>query len=116
MKKDIDILKNIKMYCEYIWKTIARFGDDKKVFDSDQDYQNSVCMNLLQIGESVGRLSEDFKNATSDRIYWPAIKGMRNVLVHNYGAVDYDSVWNTAKNDLSVLHAVCTELIELYEE
>ena len=41
---------------------------------------------------------------------------MRNVLVHNYGAVDYDSVWNTAKNDLSVLYAVCTELIELYEE
>ena len=116
MKKDIDILKNMKMYCEYIWKTIARFGDDKEIFDSDRDYQNSVCMNLLQIGELVGRLSEDFKNATSDHIYWPAIKGMRNVLVHNYGAVDYDSVWLTAKNDLSVLYAVCTELVDLYEE
>ena len=54
----------------------------------DRDYRNSVCMSLLQIGELTGHLTEDFREGTKDSIYWPAIKGMRNLFAHNYGAVD----------------------------
>ncbi len=32
-------------------KSVKRFGNDKAVFDVDNDYRNSVCMSLLQIGE-----------------------------------------------------------------
>lgn len=82
-KKNIDILEHIKMYCEDIMKSVKRFGNDKAVFDVDNDYRNSVCMSLLQIGELTGHLTEDFREETKNKIFWPAIKGMRNLFAHN---------------------------------
>jgi uncharacterized protein with HEPN domain len=38
-------------------------------------------MCIIQIGEYVGRLSEDFKD-TNDNIPWKRIKGMRNIATH----------------------------------
>lgn len=71
------------MYCEDILKSVKRFGNDKVVFDVDNDYRNSVCMSLLQIGELTGHLTEDFREETKNKIFWPAIKGMRNLFAHN---------------------------------
>ena len=51
------ILRYILKYCNFIGKSIERFGDSFEVFDSDEDYHSSVCMHMLQIGELVGRLS-----------------------------------------------------------
>lgn len=31
------------------------------------------------------------------------MKGMRNIIVHDYGAVDLDLVWQTAEADLTTL-------------
>ena len=31
------------------------------------------------------------------------MKGMRNLLIHEYGDVDLHTVWDTVKNDLPVL-------------
>lgn len=47
-------------------------------------------MSLLQIGELAGHLSEDYRETTKEFVYWPAIKGMRNVFTHDYGVIDYD--------------------------
>ncbi len=111
MKKNVDILKHIRTYCEDIESALERFGKDKMVFDTDRDYRNSVCMSLLQIGELTGHLSEDFRERTREAIYWPAIKGMRNLFAHNYGAVDIDRVWETAISDIPVLHLFCDKTI-----
>lgn len=73
---------------------------EKDIFDTDRDYRNSVCMSLLQIGELTGHLTENFREDTKDSIYWPAIKGMRNLFAHNYGAVDVGLVWETAVSDI----------------
>ena len=72
-RRDIDILNHIIGYCEDIQKTMARFGEDKMVFESDRDYCNSVCMSLMQIGELAGHLTEEYRDSTQNRMYWPAI-------------------------------------------
>ncbi|MDD6307022.1 MAG: DUF86 domain-containing protein [Clostridiales bacterium] len=74
---------------------------------SDIDYRNSVCMSLLQIGELTGHLSEDYRETTKELVYWPAIKGMRNVFAHDYGAIDYDRVWDTVIEDIPILLEFC---------
>lgn len=109
-KSDIYILKHIKGYCQAIERSVIRFGEDLNVFEEDEDYRNSVCMNLLQIGELVGHLSEEFKN-TNKEIYWPAIKGMRNVFAHEYGNVKLPQVWNTVIKDVPVLLEFCNKTI-----
>lgn len=110
-KQDIDILEHIRSYCMDIQSAVQRFGNDKGVFENDRDYRNSVCMSLLQIGELTGYLTDDFKMKTREQIYWPAIKGMRNIFAHNYGAVDVDRVWDTAVNDIPQLYSFCEETI-----
>lgn len=60
-------------------------------------------MSLLQIGELTSHLSGEFKKETKADIYWPAIKAMRNLLAHNYGAVDIDRVWETIIREIPLL-------------
>ena len=114
MKKNIDIPWHILMYCEDIGAALEHFGREKDIFDTDRDYRNSVCMSLLQIGELTGHLTEDFREGTKDFIYWPAIKGMRNLFAHNYGAVDVGLVWETAVSDIPVLHEFCERTIRMF--
>lgn len=114
MKKAADILDHIKRYCEDVQETLERFGRDKTVFETDRDFRNSICMSLLQIGELTGHLPEDFRKATKATIYWPAIKGMRNLFAHNYGAIDIDLVWETAIHDIPMLLVFCDKAVEMH--
>lgn len=113
-KKTVDILRHIRIYCEDIEETIGRFGNERSAFEADRDYRNSVCMSLLQIGELTRLLPEDFREDTKGTVYWPAIKGMRNLFAHNYGAVDVRLVWETVVKDISLLHRFCDEMIRVY--
>ena len=54
------------------------------------------------IGEAASRVSEE-RRQELERIPWRAIVGMRNRLVHGYGAVDRDILWNVVGDDLSQL-------------
>jgi len=84
MNKDIGIIKLILKYIESILKTQKSFGNDVSVFRADKDYFNSVCMNLLQIGELSHHLTSEFIETHTD-IPWKSIIGLRNVVVHGYG-------------------------------
>ncbi len=105
--KNKDILEHISAYCEDIEAAVERFGREKNIFETDRDYRNSVCMSLLQIGELTGHLTEDFRERTKESVFWPAIKGMRNLFAHNYGAVDVGRVWETVRSDIPTLRAFC---------
>lgn len=109
--RDRDIILHMQRYCGDIQKFVERFGKDPEIFGSDLDYRNSICMSLLQIGELVGHLSDEFKEDTKSGIYWPAVKGMRNLFAHNYGAMDIDRVWDTVLYDIPVLMKFCSETI-----
>ncbi len=110
--KNIDILEHISTYCEDIEATVERFGREKTIFETDRDYRNSVCMSLLQIGELTGHLTEDFRERTKESVFWPAIKGMRNLFAHNYGTVDVGRVWETVQSDIPALHAFCNRTLK----
>lgn len=105
--KDYEIIRHIGCYCIDIQNTMNRFGKAQAAFENDVDYRNSICMSLLQIGELTGHLSEEFREETKQFVYWPAIKGMRNVFAHDYGAIDYERVWETVEEDIPVLLEFC---------
>ena len=58
--RDAQILTHILEYCNRIERTLSRFGKDFDVFLEDQDYMDSVSMNLLQIGELAGKFSDAY--------------------------------------------------------
>nr|WP_257789578.1 HepT-like ribonuclease domain-containing protein [Acutalibacter muris] len=80
------------------------------IFASNSVYRNAVCLCLLQIGELVNYLSEDFKS-TYPQIPWQAIRGMRNVVAHEYGKIDTATVWETAENGVQELQEFCRQVL-----
>ena len=58
-----------------------------------------MLIKKIQIGENVNRLSDEFK-AKLNKINIKGIIGFRNYLVHGYGTMDNNIIWNTLKNDL----------------
>jgi len=108
---DLQRLEHIRVYCEEIAETIVRFGPAYEAFARDKDFYRSVTMNIFQIGELVGGLSDAFKAATRKQILWGSIKGMRNFVAHDYARIDMQTVWDTAVNDVPVLLEFCIEIL-----
>ncbi len=110
---DIQRLNHIYDYCREIEKTIERYGNSFEIFDKDADYQRSVSFCILQIGELSGGLSAEYRSATVDSMPWTAIKGMRNLVAHNYGSMSRGIIWETATHDIPLLRDFCQKQLEL---
>jgi uncharacterized protein with HEPN domain len=64
---------------------------------------------LHRIGEAVSRLEAGFV-AEHPAVQWHKMKGMRNVIAHHYGFVDYRIVWRTLSdvlpNDVAAIQRI----------
>jgi len=62
-----------------------------------------ACIKQMEIiGEASNHISEELKVLFTD-IEWNSIKGMRNVLVHEYFGIDTRLIWEIIKYDLPEL-------------
>lgn len=115
--RDQQRLLKIQEYCNVIQATVSRYGDSFEVFQTDRDYQNSVSFSILQIGELVVGFTQEYRTATKEQIPWPQIRGMRNIIVHNYGSVNLKVVWDIVTVDILELERFCKEqLANSHEE
>ncbi|MCY7350980.1 MAG: DUF86 domain-containing protein [Cytophagaceae bacterium] len=62
------------------------------------------------IGEAAGQLSRGLHGEFSE-VEWVAIKGMRNILIHEYFGVDYKVLWSSIKQDVPVLKEKMEEIL-----
>jgi uncharacterized protein with HEPN domain len=67
-------------------------------------------MALINRGESVKKLSEDFKHEHHD-IEWSEIVGLRNLAVHNYDGLHLDRVWGNITKDVPALLIQMKEIL-----
>ena len=116
IERDVSVLKYMLKYANEIILAKNRFGDDKKSFDDDALYRNSVAMSLLQIGELTTHLSDEFKTAFSNDIDWRGLKSFRNICAHNYLGIDIDVVWNEVNSFLPKFIDFCTAQIQTLSE
>ncbi|GAA1392833.1 DUF86 domain-containing protein [Luteococcus peritonei] len=92
-----DILASIDRCREYA----THFGDEQL---GEMAYE-AVLRNLAVIGEAVRALSDETKDAMS-QVPWPAIAGLRNVVIHEYFRIDRDLVEDIVHTQLEVLRDV----------
>ena len=104
--RDREIVAHIYRYCEQIEVAHEDFGRSRERFDRSTTYQNAVSMCILQIGELVNHLTDDFKRE-NDTIPWRKIRGMRNYVAHEYGSIDLDVVWFVATQSIQDLKRFC---------
>lgn len=101
-RKDWIALQKIKGHADIaisFCKEINAYEDFKEDIKT-----NMACVfALMQIGElSKGALSEKIKSEITD-IPWHNLNGLRNRIVHGYDDIDYQTIFDTIKNDLPEL-------------
>jgi len=74
--------------------------------DEGLDRLDAIAMMLVAIGENTHRLDKLIAQELFDQhpdIDWLGIKGLRNVLAHNYFSIDAEEVYRICSNDIASL-------------
>ena len=69
----------------------------EEVFLKDEKTQRAFARSIEIIGEAVKNISSDVMIKYKE-VPWRNIAGMRDKLIHGYFSVDYEIVWDVAKN------------------
>jgi uncharacterized protein with HEPN domain len=91
-----DILDSARAICCY------PAGVSQEQFEANLEKQDAVIRRYAIMGEAARRLSPAALKTLAD-LPWKQIRGMRNVLIHDYDEVDEATLWHTAQNDLPAL-------------
>jgi uncharacterized protein with HEPN domain len=99
-EKDRQILLSILSYLDGIHRTHIVFKNDPEIFRDNVDYQYSVAFALIQVGELTGKLEVDIPDKVN-------IRSLRNRIVHGYGSIDKEQLWEISHQDVRDLrHAI----------
>lgn len=77
-------------------------GIERTDFMQDELRQDAVVRQIEIVGEATKRLSDQFRSQESS-IPWKQIAGMRDKLIHDYGDVALERVWDAATEKIPEL-------------
>jgi uncharacterized protein with HEPN domain len=72
---------------------------DFDAWQNDEKTIDAVIRNLEIIGEASSHLPIEIQEQYED-VPWGMMKGIRNILAHEYFGVDLEILWKTIKEDL----------------
>lgn len=82
-----------------------------KQFMNDTKTQDAVIRNLEVIGEATKNLSIRLRKKYI-QIPWKDMAGMRDKMIHHYFGINYDIVWEIAKEQISKILSQIEGIIE----
>ena len=100
----MDNIKNNIYYIQKIRKDLEINEEHMRDVRMEELNVNEVLLDsklfrMIQISENAKRLTDEYKLSHS-HIPGSALSGMRNRIVHDYGNVDLNIVYETLKNDM----------------
>ena len=103
--RDRTIADKILEYCGEIENILVRLNHSEEAFRKDKGLSAGAVFYIAQIGELSVHFSEEFKEAHNE-IPWREIKGMRDILIHEYHAASTKTIWETVTEDIPALQAM----------
>jgi uncharacterized protein with HEPN domain len=85
---------------------------DLETYVRTRSVRSSVEREFIIIGEAVSVLGRTDPESFSRISHARLIIGLRNVLTHDYPAVDEETLYGVARSDLPVLRSECAALLE----
>ena len=101
-EKIVGMLRFVEEQGSFIERTTKHLNSHHDFLTSDSGMVlfNSTCMCLQTIGETVRQidnLTEEKFIVNYNEIPWKRIIGLRNILSHEYAAIDPEGIFNTIK-------------------
>lgn len=84
-----------------------------EAFIDSEEKVSAVLYQFMVLGEALSQISETFRAAHPGcpwLLWLKTIKGMRNIVVHDYVKVDNAMIWQTILDDLPPLRAALAKL------
>jgi len=108
--------RDFRLYIDDILEAIHQIQTyivdlDEDAFARDRKTQDAVIRNLEIIGEAAGNLPEQFQKTAPD-IDWRKIKGLRNILIHEYFGINIPIIWDVVQSKLGPLETACRKLLK----
>ncbi len=72
--------------------------------------KRAVCMTVINIGELVKNLSDDFRSS-NNHVPWKLIAGFRDIAAHKYGSLRMKDVYTTVMDDFPILKENINEIL-----
>jgi len=102
-----------------LWDMLAFAGEVRsmisgvsyKRFLKDRKLMRAVERSAELIGEAARRVSPSMQAAHAD-IPWRRIIGLRNILAHEYGRVDYEMLYKAAAEDMPELIRLLKKIVK----
>lgn len=111
-KNIIPFLKHIIEEIEYLLQNSKDL--EFKEFINDETLKRSFVRSLEIIGEATKNLITNFRKKYS-QINWEKMAGLRDILIHQYFGVDYKTVWDIIKNNISPLKKQIEDILKEIE-
>ena len=92
----VDILESAKIALDYV------AGKSWDQFYEDMQCQDAVLRRIEIIGEAARHISPQAQKKYA-QIPWRDLTVLRNLVIHQYDAVDIKQVWDTVQNKLPQL-------------
>lgn len=86
-------------------------GRSRADYDTDLGLRRSVERATELIGEAATNISDQTRLRYSE-IPWRKIIGQRNVLIHDYGDVDDELVWNLVELEIPKLELILDRIVK----
>jgi uncharacterized protein with HEPN domain len=101
-------MKTEKFYIDFMLDSIQKIEDytngiTEEMFLDNQEKQSAIILQLILIGETSKKLSEETINKMD--LPWKQIAGFRNMAIHDYTNLNLDIVWKAVKNRIPELKA-----------
>ncbi|MFA7123958.1 MAG: HepT-like ribonuclease domain-containing protein [Candidatus Delongbacteria bacterium] len=111
-----EILKNIS---ESLNKIVFRFeginsSEDFLTSPAGSEKLDSICMQLIVIGESLKNLDKITENnllVKYPEIEWTKVKGLRDIISHHYFDVNEDAIFDICNNKIPPLAETIDKMI-----
>lgn len=87
-------------------------GLDFARFSADQTVQEAAVLNLLRLGEGTKFVPQQIQDAHPE-VPWAELRGMRNLIAHDYFGLDLGLIWHSLTRELPPLHRHLRALLEV---
>jgi len=105
----VELLRDILREAEFLSAQAAQTTCE--LFLHDEVLKRAFARSVEVIGEATKKVPDETR-AELPALEWKKMAGMRDRLIHDYGGVDYQIVWDVAANKAADLAAKLRPLLE----